>query len=69
MRNFNNQTQLWSNWRAFAFEDSNVASATKLQTPRKIWGNNFDGTADIDGDLIMQNNRSLIWKSTSGSNI
>lgn len=27
--------------------DSNVASATKLQTPRSIWGQSFDGTADI----------------------
>lgn len=27
----------------------NVASATKLQTPRTIWGQSFDGTANIDG--------------------
>lgn len=30
-----------------AFIDSNVASATKLQTPRTIWGQSFDGTVDI----------------------
>ena len=29
----------------------NVASATKLQTARKIWGQSFDGTADISGTL------------------
>ena len=30
---------------------SNVASATKLQTPRTIWGRSFDGTANISGNL------------------
>lgn len=39
------------NWRTVAFTDSNVASATKLQTPRTIWGQSFDGTSDINGDI------------------
>lgn len=31
---------------------NNVAvSATKLQTPRTIWGQNFDGTGNVDGSL------------------
>ena len=31
---------------------NNVAtSATKLQTPRTIWGQSFDGTANVDGTL------------------
>lgn len=30
---------------------SNVASATKLQTARLIWGRSFDGTNDISGDI------------------
>lgn len=30
----------------------NVASTTKLQTPRTIWGQNFDGTNNVSGDLI-----------------
>lgn len=34
-------------WKTIAFTDSNVASATKLQTARSIWGNSFDGTGDI----------------------
>lgn len=38
-------------WREFAFSDSNVASATKLQTPRDIWGKPFDGTGYIDGHM------------------
>lgn len=31
--------------------NGNVASATKLQTARKLWGNAFDGTADVSGTL------------------
>lgn len=29
----------------------NVASATKLQTPRTIWGQSFDGTGNVSGSL------------------
>ena len=29
----------------------NVASATKLQTPRTIWGQSFDGTSNVSGAL------------------
>ena len=32
----------------------NVASATKLQTPRTIWGQNFDGTTNIDNTLRIR---------------
>lgn len=32
-----------------AFIDSNVASATRLQTARTIWGQSFDGTGNVDG--------------------
>lgn len=31
--------------------NNNVASATKLQTPRTIWGQSFDGTGNVDGTL------------------
>ena len=34
-------------WATVALTSDNVASATKLQTPRTIWGQSFDGTADI----------------------
>lgn len=30
---------------------SNVASATKLQTPRTIWGQSFDGQQNVSGDM------------------
>ena len=36
----------------------NVASATKLQTPRTIWGQSFDGTNNIDGTLTITNSGS-----------
>lgn len=39
----------YSNWHQIAFTDSNVASATKLQTARKIWGQDFDGTGNVNG--------------------
>lgn len=31
----------------------NAGSATKLQTARSLWGNNFDGTANISGDITL----------------
>ena len=36
-----------SGWKQVANLNSNVASATKLQTARTIWGQSFDGTGDI----------------------
>ena len=34
-----------------AYKEDNVASATKLQTPRALWGQSFDGTAGVNGDM------------------
>jgi hypothetical protein len=42
-----------SAWKQLAFTDSNVASATKLQTARTIWGQSFDGSADIVNPATM----------------
>ena len=36
-----------------AYTNSNVASATKLHTARSLWGNSFDGTADVNGDITI----------------
>lgn len=52
-------------WRRLAFTDSNVASATKLATPVKLWGNDFDGSSDIN-DSIKTNNLSVTNQITSG---
>ena len=43
-------------WKIIAFTDSNVASATKLQTPRNIFGLPFDGTSDVNGDAHITGN-------------
>lgn len=41
-----------SAWKQVANLNSNVASATKLQTPRTIWGQSFDGTGNIGGTIL-----------------
>ncbi len=41
----------WYPWKTLAFTSSNVASATKLQTARTIWGQSFDGSANVSGAL------------------
>jgi hypothetical protein len=41
-----------------AYNDYNVASATKLQTARSIWGQSFDGTGNVDGTLTITNSGS-----------
>ena len=38
--------------------DINVASATKLQTPRSIWGQSFDGTGNVNGTIYINNSNS-----------
>lgn len=48
----------WTPKRIIAFIDSNVASATKLQTPRTIWGQSFDGTGNVDGTLRIKDTTS-----------
>lgn len=40
-------------WRDLAFTTSNVASATKLQTARTIFGKSFDGTANVAGQALV----------------
>lgn len=47
-------------WLEVANLNSNVASATKLATPRTIWGQSFDGTKDIARDLLIPSAHSLI---------
>lgn len=37
---------------------SHANSATKLQTPRTIWGQSFDGTSDINGTIYINNSDS-----------
>lgn len=41
-----------------AYNDYNVASATKLHTPRTIWGQSFDGTGNVNGTIYINNSDS-----------
>ena len=47
-------TETWVNTALSEYlpKDGNAASATKLATPRTIWGQSFDGTGNVDGPLI-----------------
>lgn len=78
---YNNQLQFRAgsessgtpSWRIVAFTDSNVASATKLQTARTLWGQSFDGTANVDGTIHIRPSTSnyteglRIHQSTDGN--
>lgn len=47
---------VWTEWKTLAMTDDNVESATRLQTPRKIWGKDFDGSEDVNGDAVIDGN-------------
>ena len=48
-----------SDWYTLARTVDNVASATKLQTARTIWGQSFDGSGDVSGSLAGVANISM----------
>lgn len=41
-----------------AYNDYNVASATKLAAARTIWGQSFDGTGNVNGTIYINNSDS-----------
>lgn len=41
-----------------AYLHDNVASATKLRTPRTIWGQSFNGTGNVNGTIYINNSDS-----------
>ena len=53
----------------------NIATATKLATARTIWGQAFDGSANISGDMTnvdhiyMNNSHTIYVKDTNGDNL
>lgn len=76
-----NNVNTWGKWHEIAFTDGNIASATKLQTTRTIWGQNFNGTQNVSGNMtgvgniamsgnIYMNNAGNIYaKNTDGSDM
>lgn len=56
--NYGNSVNLPSNSGTLALISNNVASATKLQTPRSIWGQSFDGTGNVNGTIYINNSDS-----------
>ena len=45
----------WTQWFTLATTLDNVASATKLQTARSLWGNSFDGGQNLTGRIWAYN--------------
>ena len=68
-------------WRYSGAFVGNASSATKLMTARTIWGQNFDGTANISGNMTgvgnitmsgniyMGGNRYIYAKNADGSDM
>lgn len=56
--NYGNSVNLPSNAGTLALTSDNVASATKLQTARTIWGQSFDGTGNVNGTIYINNSDS-----------
>ena len=52
-------TDNWRGWSTIAFTSDNVASATKLQTARAIFGQSFDGTQDVAGQALVYGSYSV----------
>jgi len=62
------RTNNWDNFGSIVTSRfGNAPSATKLQTARRLWGNNFDGTAGCGGGLTFDlltgtNARNLLYQ-------
>lgn len=56
--NYGNSVNLPSVSGTLALISDNVASATKLQTARTIWGQSFDGTGNVNSTIYINNNNS-----------
>lgn len=62
-------------WRYSGAFVGNASSATKLMTARTIWGQSFNGTQNVSGnmtdvgDIYMNFDRKIVMKDTSGNNL
>lgn len=55
-RTHDGDTNTWNPWCQIARISDNVASATKLQTARNIWGQSFDGSGNVSGRFELDGN-------------
>ena len=56
-----NNANSWTSWSSVAYLTDNVASATKLQTPRTIWGQNFNGEQNVNGVITSSISTNNLW--------
>lgn len=62
-------------WRYSGAFVGNASSATKLMTARTIWGQSFNGTANVRGSIsdvdhiYMNNSHTIYVKDTNGNNL
>ena len=51
------------------FSGGSAKTAEKLSAVRKLWGQSFDGSADVSGSITMDNNTFLQMKDSAGTPI
>lgn len=55
----------WNEATVKAVKVNAAGSADKLANSRKLWGNAFNGTADVDGDITLGSGKRIYFGSTS----
>lgn len=53
-------------WRRLAFTHDTVAAANKLSTTRYLWGQPFDGSGDVNGNITIKMGDSLVYETYNG---
>lgn len=66
---YHNTLHLPTSSGTLATLDDNVYSATKLQTPRSLWGQTFDGTGNVNGTIHVNSGGiyPIILRNSGGS--
>lgn len=57
---------VWGDWGKVALITDNVASASKLEKTVKIYGNDFDGTSDLNDASLVVNDGVFSMKTSEG---
>ncbi len=55
----------WNEATVKAVKVNAAVSADKLANSRKLWGNTFNGTADVSGDITLGSGKRIYFGSTS----